>query len=80
MECCEYQLKFVVARPEDLAEIRSIVERIGAARERVVLMPEGTDAGVLRERGVWLVEIAKREGFRFSPRLQIELYGNRRGV
>jgi 7-carboxy-7-deazaguanine synthase len=80
MECCEYQLKFVVARPEDLAEIRSIVERTGAAQEKVVLMPEGTDAGVLRERGVWLIEIAKREGFRFSPRLHIELYGNRRGV
>ncbi len=75
-----YQLKFVVERPEDLAEIRSIVERTDAASERVVLMPEGTDAGVLRERGQWLVEIVKQEGFRFSPRLHIELWGNRRGV
>jgi len=75
-----YQLKFVVQRPEDLAEIRSIVERTGAASEHVVLMPEGTDADVLRERGRWLVEIAKQEGFRFSPRLHIELWGNRRGV
>ena len=80
MASCAYQLKFVVTRPEDLPEIRAIVERTAAARERVVLMPEGTDADVLRERGRWLIEIAKQEGFRFSPRLHIELWGNRRGV
>ena len=80
MASCAYQLKFVVERPEDLTEIRSIVERTGAVSERVVLMPEGTDADVLRARGQWLVEIAKQEGFRFSPRLHIELWGNRRGV
>ncbi len=80
MAVCAYQLKFVVERPEDLQEIRSIVERTGAARDRVVLMPEGTDPDVLRTRGQWLVEIAKQEGFRFSPRLHIELWGNRRGV
>jgi len=75
-----YQLKFVLERPEDLAEVRTIVERTGAARERVVLMPEGTDPDVLRARGPWLVEMAMQEGFRFSPRLHIELWGNRRGV
>lgn len=80
MERYAYQLKFVLAQPEDLAEVRTIVERTGAARERVVLMPEGTDPDVLRARGPWLVEIAKQEGFRFSPRLHIELWGNRRGV
>ena len=75
-----YQLKFVVERPEDLPEIRSVVEQTGAASERVVLMPEGTDPEVLRARGQWLVEIAKQEGFRFSPRLHIDLWGNRRGM
>jgi 7-carboxy-7-deazaguanine synthase len=80
LESYEYQLKFVVAQPEDLPEIQAIVAQTGAARDKVVLMPEGTDAAVLHERGRWLVEIAKREGFRFSPRLHIELYGNFRGV
>ncbi|MGE5645124.1 MAG: 7-carboxy-7-deazaguanine synthase QueE [Acidobacteriota bacterium] len=76
----EYQLKFVVARPEDLAEIHTIVELTGAAREKVILMPEGCDPASLRDRSLWLVEIAKREGMRFSPRLHVDLYGNRRGV
>jgi 7-carboxy-7-deazaguanine synthase len=43
-------------------------------------MPEGTDRDVLRERGIWLAEIAKAEGFRLTPRLHVELWGNRRGV
>ncbi len=75
-----YQLKFVVEKPEDIAEIRNLVEELQADEERVVLMPEGTDPAVLRERSEWLVEVAKQEGYRFSPRLHIELYGNRRGV
>ena len=76
----DYQLKFVIQRPEDLAEVRDLVETLAADRERIILMPEGTDAECLRERGVWLAEICKQEGFRFSPRLHVDLYGNRRGV
>ncbi len=76
----EHQLKFVIARAEDVQEARALVETLGAARERVILMPEGTDPERLRERGVWLAEICKEEGFRFSPRLHVDLWGNRRGV
>ena len=76
----DYQLKFVIARPEDMAEVRELVLAFGAAAGKVILMPEGLEADVLRARGVWLAEICKREGFRFSPRLQVELWGNRRGT
>jgi 7-carboxy-7-deazaguanine synthase len=75
-----YQLKFVIGDPADLVEVRAIIEGIEAAQDRVLLMPEGVDPAVLAERGRWLVEICKQEGFRFSPRLHIELWGNRRGV
>jgi len=76
----EYQLKFVVASPEDLAEIETMLQEIHADRGRVVLMAEGTDAEIIRERALWITEICKREGFRYSPRLHIDLWGNRRGV
>src|ERR1035437_988302 len=76
----DYQLKFVIARPDDLAEVRELVRAFDADTAKVILMPEGIDAGVLRERGVWLAEICKREGFRFSPRLHVELWGNRRAT
>jgi 7-carboxy-7-deazaguanine synthase len=76
----EYQLKFVIARPEDMDEVRALVQELEAPSERVVLMPEGTDCARLRERGIWLAEICKEEGFRFSPRLHVDLWGNQRGV
>jgi 7-carboxy-7-deazaguanine synthase len=76
-----HQLKFVVAAPADLDEIRRLVDEIGVRDPaKVMLMPEGADRETLRRRGQWLVEAAKREGFRFSPRLHIELWGNRRGL
>ena len=75
-----YQLKFVIGEPGDLSEVQAIVDHIGAAKSRVVLMPEGVDPAVLAERGRWLSEIAKQTGFRMSPRLHIDLWGNRRGV
>jgi 7-carboxy-7-deazaguanine synthase len=80
LDTYEYQLKFVVTQPADLDEIQSLVAELAADRDRVMLMPEGTDAATLRERGAWLVELAKQTGYRFSPRLHIELFGNRRGV
>jgi 7-carboxy-7-deazaguanine synthase len=76
----EYQLKFVIARPDDLDEVRSLVGSLGAERERVILMAEGTEVEALRERGLWVAEICKQEGFRFSPRLHVDLWGARRGV
>ena len=76
----EYQLKFVVADPQDLEEIRALVETLEAPADRVILMPEGTDAARLHERALWIAEICKEEGYRFSPRLHVDLYGNRRGT
>lgn len=76
----DYQLKFVIANPQDVEEVRALVRELDAPAHRVILMPEGTDAALLRERSVWLAEICKTDAFRFSPRLHVELYGNRRGT
>lgn len=75
-----YQLKFVVARAEDLAEIQSIARDLAAPPGRILLMPEGTDVATMNERGAWLGELCKQEGYRFSPRLHVYLYGNKRGT
>ncbi|MFB3829374.1 MAG: 7-carboxy-7-deazaguanine synthase QueE [Bryobacteraceae bacterium] len=80
MAAYEYQLKFVVARPQDIDELRELVKTLAAETSRVILMPEGRNAAILRERGQWVAEICKREGFRYSPRLHVDLWGNRRGV
>ncbi len=75
-----YQLKFVITEPGDLQQVNAMLQEIGASRDSVVLMAEGLDAGILAERGRWLAEIAKQEGFRMTPRMHIDLWGNRRGV
>jgi 7-carboxy-7-deazaguanine synthase len=76
----DYQLKFVISGGEDVAEARELSEEIGAAPEKIVLMPEGVDENTLRERGALVAELCKQYGYRFSPRLHIHLYGNRRGT
>ena len=75
-----YQLKFVVSEPGDVREILAWVDEMGPARDRVLLMPEGISADELRVRGGWVVELCKTHGFRYCPRLHVELYGNARGV
>ncbi len=76
----DYQLKFVVAQPQDLTELQAIVSQLKAPAEKVILMPEGISSDTLSERGVWIAELCKEYGYRFGPRLHVYLYGNRRGV
>jgi 7-carboxy-7-deazaguanine synthase len=77
----EIQLKFVVARPDDMEEIQSLLSQLtGWSASDVLLMPEGTDAQTLRTRALWISDLCRQTGYRYCPRLHVELYGNRRGV
>jgi 7-carboxy-7-deazaguanine synthase len=76
----EHQLKFVVRGEEDLPEILELVAALGAARERVLLMPEGRDAAAVAARAGAVGRLCLREGFRYSPRLHLDLFGSGRGV
>jgi 7-carboxy-7-deazaguanine synthase len=81
LERYDYQLKLVMDRPEDVAEVLALLEQLpGVDRSRVLLMPQGVAREELDQRGPWLVEACKKHGFRYCPRLHIELYGNRRGT
>jgi len=76
-----FQLKFVVSSELDLEEIKDLLSRLPhVPLHQILLMPEGIDVKTLATRSPWLVEICKREGFRFCPRLQIELFGHTRGT
>ena len=77
-----YQLKFVVAQESDVAEIETMLGQLGRdiPRAQVLLMPEGVTIEALRARAGWLGELCKQRGYRYAPRLHVELYGNRRGT
>lgn len=72
--------KFVVSKPENLEEIKAFIKTNKLPQEKIILMPEGIKKRELAEKTVWLVEICKQENFRFSPRLHINIWGNKRKV
>jgi 7-carboxy-7-deazaguanine synthase len=43
-------------------------------------MPEGITREAVLGKMAFIAEIAKKEGFNVSPRLHVEIYGNKRGT
>lgn len=78
----DYQLKFVISGEADLSEARAVVASIGipVPPEKVLLMPEGISLEAMRSRYPLLVKACLTHGYRLSPRLHIELFGNKRGT
>lgn len=72
--------KFVVARPEDLAEVEALQTAHAIPPERLYLMGEGTDSATLLDRARWLSDGCLQRGWRFTDRLHIHLYGDTRGT
>ena len=71
--------KFVIIDPADVEEAAQIVEAFGVPAERVILMPEGTDAATLEARSRWLAERCVALGYRLGTRLHVLLWGPERG-
>ncbi len=77
----DYQLKFVVDQKQDFGEIGEILRQLKSVDPtRVMIMAQGTTRGELRRKGKWIVEACKQHGYSYTPRLHIELFGNRRGT
>ena len=72
--------KFVVAEPSDLEEIQTLCAAHSIPRQRVLLMPEGRTCEELDRHAAWLAGICRDLGYRFSDRLHIRLWGDKRGV
>ena len=80
-EHTEYQLKFVIDTPADLDDVaRYLDEFPEIVRDRVLLMPQGTDQEQLATRSPWLRPYCEEAGFIFCPRKQIEWFGPVRGT
>jgi len=77
----DHQLKFVVQRPEDLDEIVALLSAIEHRdRTRVLLMPEGRTATEVSQRAPSVAALCLEHGFRYTPRLHLDLFGGGRGV
>jgi len=77
----EYQLKFVIDRLEDCPEVEEYLAGFPQIdRSRVMLMPQGIDAGELAEKAVWLQPYCAEHQLAYCPRRQIEWFGQQRGT
>ena len=77
----DYQVKFVVDRPEDLGEVEAYLTELPEIdRARAMLMPQGIDAEDLAEKAAWIEPYCTRHGLTYCPRRQIEWFGSRRGT
>ena len=71
--------KLVATSEADLVEIDALVASWKLPRDRVTVMPEGTDAATLTARAGWLVPACQQRGYRFGTRLHVLLWGAERG-
>lgn len=76
-----FQLKFVVDLPEDVAEVEQLLlELPELSMERVMLMPQGRTAEELAQHAAWLPQLCDERGWTYCPRRQIEWFGAVRGT
>lgn len=77
-----FQLKFVVSDARDLEEIEDLLDQVDReiSPHKILLMPEGITAGVIRGRDESLIDLCRNRGYRYCNRLHIEIFGNSRGT
>jgi 7-carboxy-7-deazaguanine synthase len=77
----EYQLKFVVTDGDDMPDILAVLDTLGSIEpNRVLLMPEGRSAEQVAAVAPLVAGLCSEHGFRYTPRLHLDLFGGGRGV
>ena len=78
----DFQLKFVISRESDMKEIKTdFLDKLSFINpEDVILMPLGESRHILDRTEKLTAGLAVRHGYRFTPRLQIDLFGNLAGT
>lgn len=77
----DLQFKFVITSKEEEAEVKRLLKRtIGWKNDDVVLMPVGINERELAASTETCWTMAVQNGWRFSPRLHIDLFGDKQGV
>lgn len=82
LENYPFQLKFVIGSERDIADARSFIQQIGAPIEPhdILLMPLGTSVDEMNAVTPLILCACRQFGYRYCRRLQIDLFGNKRGT
>ncbi|WP_254863118.1 7-carboxy-7-deazaguanine synthase QueE [Halovivax gelatinilyticus] len=80
------QLKFVVTEAHDLSEVDYLVSQIreltdtAVTNDDVLLMPEGATRDELDDTRNEIAELALERGYRYTPRLHVDLWNDEPGT
>lgn len=86
VENYDCQLKFVVTGPDDLPEIESLLARLREVAsaplpdDDVLLMPKGTTREALAGTRRVVADLALEHGYRYTPRLHVDLWDDAPGT
>lgn len=86
VEDYETQLKFVVTGPDDMPEIEALVEdlrdrtSVPIPSDHVLLMPEGVTREQVDETRTVVADLALEYGYRYTPRLHVDLWNDAPGT
>lgn len=72
--------KFVVSTEMDFIEVDELVNDFGLPKQKVYIMPEGTDPQAIAERLEFIIPKTIDRDYNVTTRLQVMVYGNKRRV
>lgn len=73
-------LKIVVEKPEDLEELKQKLSKLKVPKDKIYLMPQGLTEKQIQENSKWLWNACVENGYRFSSRLHVSVFGPKRGI
>ncbi len=82
LERFAFQLKFVLTGRDDLPEIETLIDELRTRAETeitdtdVLLMPEGQTRSQLADTRQEVAEVAVESGFRYTPRIHVDLWND----
>jgi 7-carboxy-7-deazaguanine synthase len=78
----DFQLKFVICKESDIDEIKKdFLDHLSFVEpEDIILMPVGASRDFLNNTSLMTARLAIQNGWRFTPRLHIDLFDDRWGV
>ncbi len=71
-----YQIKFVINSPNDFNEVEGLIKKLKPDKRNVWLMSQGITKEQIREKQEWIIPFCMEKGYNYSPRMQIEIWGN----
>jgi len=80
-----FQLKFVVVDPDNISEINNLlvdlrdISEVSIDNKDVLLMPEGVTRKELDRHRENVAELAMEHGYRYTPRIHVNLWNDRPG-